>query len=57
MGVTVTGLEPELQPIANYLIPHIISHKQDAHDMHLQVNCYVFMIFIFNFIIIFLPLF
>ncbi|CAL9043701.1 unnamed protein product [Musa banksii] len=37
MGVTVTGLEPELQPIANYLIPHIISHKQDAHDMHLQL--------------------
>ncbi|URE08031.1 hypothetical protein MUK42_34778 [Musa troglodytarum] len=38
MGVTVTGLEPELQPIANYLIPHIISHKQDAHDMHLQTD-------------------
>ncbi|KAJ8505417.1 hypothetical protein OPV22_006303 [Ensete ventricosum] len=37
MGVTVTGLEPELQPIANYLIPHIISHKQDGHDMHLQL--------------------
>lgn len=38
IGVPVTGLEPEFQPVVSYLLPHIISHKQDAHDMHLQVN-------------------
>ncbi|KAL8155208.1 hypothetical protein AgCh_000550 [Apium graveolens] len=37
VGVPVTGLEPEFQPVANYLLPHIISHKQDGHDMHLQL--------------------
>ncbi|CAK9144815.1 unnamed protein product [Ilex paraguariensis] len=37
MGVSVSGLEPEFQPVVNYLLPHIISHKQDAHDMHLQL--------------------
>ncbi|XP_019701444.1 uncharacterized protein [Elaeis guineensis] len=37
LGVTVAGLEPEFQPVINYLLPQIISHKQDAHDMHLQL--------------------
>ncbi|CAI9764942.1 unnamed protein product [Fraxinus pennsylvanica] len=37
IGVPVTGLEPEFQSVASYLIPHIISHKQDARDMHLQL--------------------
>lgn len=37
IGVSVTGLEPEFQPVVTYLLPHIISHKQDAHDMHLQL--------------------
>ncbi|MQM04809.1 hypothetical protein Taro_037608 [Colocasia esculenta] len=37
IGVTVKGLEPEFQPVINYLLPHIMSHKQDAHDMHLQL--------------------
>ncbi|KAK3015424.1 hypothetical protein RJ639_006542 [Escallonia herrerae] len=37
IGVTVTGLEPEFQPVVNYLLPYIISHKKDAHDMHLQL--------------------
>ncbi|MCD7446893.1 hypothetical protein HAX54_018864 [Datura stramonium] len=37
IGITVTGLEPEFQPIVNYLLPHIISSKQDANDMHLQL--------------------
>ncbi|KAK1324320.1 hypothetical protein QJS10_CPA01g03048 [Acorus calamus] len=37
IGVSVAGLEPELQPVVNYLLPHIISHKQEAHDMHLQL--------------------
>ncbi|KAL1802510.1 hypothetical protein ACET3Z_031157 [Daucus carota] len=37
IGVPVTGLEPEFQPVVSYLLPHIISHKQDAHDMHLQL--------------------
>ncbi|XP_006359177.1 uncharacterized protein [Solanum tuberosum] len=37
IGITVTGLEPEFQPIVNYLLPHIISSKQDDNDMHLQL--------------------
>ncbi|GLT36455.1 hypothetical protein SLA2020_108300 [Shorea laevis] len=37
IGVSVTGLEPEFQPVVNQLLPHIISHKQDAHDLHLQL--------------------
>lgn len=38
IGITVTGLESEFQPIFNYLLPHIISSKQDDNDMHLQVE-------------------
>ena len=34
----MAGLEPEFQPVVNYLLPHIISHKHETHDMHLQVN-------------------
>ncbi|ONK73734.1 uncharacterized protein A4U43_C04F34700 [Asparagus officinalis] len=37
IGVPVKGLEPEFQPVVNYLLPDIISHKQEAHDMHLQL--------------------
>ncbi|XP_075094967.1 uncharacterized protein LOC107818245 isoform X5 [Nicotiana tabacum] len=37
IGITVTGLESEFQPIFNYLLPHIISSKQDDNDMHLQL--------------------
>ncbi|XP_059277987.1 uncharacterized protein LOC132032392 isoform X3 [Lycium ferocissimum] len=37
IGITVTGLEPEFQPIVNYLLPQIISSKQDDNDMHLQL--------------------
>ncbi|KAI4356168.1 hypothetical protein L6164_000211 [Bauhinia variegata] len=37
IGVPVVGLEPEFQPVVNHLLPHIISHKQDPHDMHLQL--------------------
>ncbi|XP_054784251.1 uncharacterized protein LOC129291108 isoform X2 [Prosopis cineraria] len=37
IGASVSGLEPEFQPVVNYLLPHIISHKQDPHDMHLQL--------------------
>ncbi|KAL1547472.1 hypothetical protein AAHA92_23948 [Salvia divinorum] len=37
IGISVPGLEPEFQPVANYLLPYIISHKQDALDMHLQL--------------------
>ncbi|KAF6169537.1 hypothetical protein GIB67_012359 [Kingdonia uniflora] len=36
IGVSVTGLEPEFQPVVNYLLPHIIAHKQDGHNMHLS---------------------
>lgn len=41
IGVSVIGLEPEFQPVVNHLLPHIISHKQDVHDMHLQVDCII----------------
>lgn len=37
IGVSVPGLEAEFQPVANYLLPYIISHKQDAVDTHLQL--------------------
>ncbi|XP_059649038.1 uncharacterized protein LOC132294992 isoform X2 [Cornus florida] len=37
IGVPVAGLEPEFQPVVNHLLPHIVSHKQDAHDLHLQL--------------------
>ncbi|KAL8555562.1 hypothetical protein ACS0TY_003387 [Phlomoides rotata] len=37
IGIPVPGLEPEFQPVAHYLLPHIMSHKQDAVDMHLQL--------------------
>lgn len=37
IGVSVAGLEPEFQPVVNHLLPQILSHKQDAHDMHLQL--------------------
>ncbi|RDY09941.1 hypothetical protein CR513_05608, partial [Mucuna pruriens] len=37
IGVSVAGLEPEFQPVVNYLLPHILSHKQDLHDIHLQL--------------------
>lgn len=37
IGITITGLEPEFQPIVNYLLPHIISSKQEDNDMHLQL--------------------
>ncbi|KAM1229987.1 hypothetical protein ACFX2I_040199 [Malus domestica] len=37
IGVSVAGLEPEFQPVVNHLLPSIISHKQDAQDMHLQL--------------------
>ncbi|KAL6515007.1 hypothetical protein OROGR_020586 [Orobanche gracilis] len=36
-GIPVPGLEPEFQPVANYLLPYIISHKQEAVDLHLQL--------------------
>ncbi|KAH6820390.1 hypothetical protein C2S53_015870 [Perilla frutescens var. hirtella] len=38
IGISVPGLEAEFQPVANYLLPYIISHKQDAVDMHLQAD-------------------
>nr|XP_043623624.1 uncharacterized protein LOC122595343 [Erigeron canadensis] len=37
IGVPVTGLEPEFQPVINHLLPHVISHKQDADDFYLQL--------------------
>ncbi|GFP93919.1 hypothetical protein PHJA_001536200 [Phtheirospermum japonicum] len=37
IGIPVPGLEPEFQPVANHLLPYIISHKEDGVDMHLQL--------------------
>ncbi|KAF5188889.1 Tubulin binding cofactor a [Thalictrum thalictroides] len=37
IGVPVPGLEPEFQPVVNHLLPHILAHKQDAQNMHLQL--------------------
>ncbi|XP_020235831.1 uncharacterized protein LOC109815494 isoform X2 [Cajanus cajan] len=37
IGVPVAGLEPEFQPVVNYLLPQILSHKQDPHDIRLQL--------------------
>lgn len=51
----MAGLEPEFQPVVNYLLPSILSHKQDPHDIHLQVN-YIFLLpfmqFIYSIIIL-----
>lgn len=38
IGISVTGLEPEFQPVVDYLLPHIVSHRQDTSDLHLQVE-------------------
>lgn len=37
IGVPVSGLEPEFHPVVTHLLPNIVSHRQDADDMHLQV--------------------
>lgn len=38
IGVPVSGLEPEFQPVISHLLPQILAHKQDSHDPHLQVH-------------------
>lgn len=37
IGVPVPGLELEFQPVIDYLLPHIVSRKQDTHDIYLQL--------------------
>ncbi|XP_006662117.2 uncharacterized protein LOC102704180 [Oryza brachyantha] len=37
IGIPLPGLEPELQPLVNYLLPQITAHKQSSHNMHLQL--------------------
>ncbi|KAK9120349.1 hypothetical protein Syun_017966 [Stephania yunnanensis] len=37
IGVPIPGLEPEFQPVVNHLLPQIIAHKQDDHNMYLQL--------------------
>uniref|UniRef100_A0A0E0MBA6 DNA-repair protein Xrcc1 N-terminal domain-containing protein n=1 Tax=Oryza punctata TaxID=4537 RepID=A0A0E0MBA6_ORYPU len=37
IGIPVPGLEPELQPLVNYLLPQITAHKQSSHNIHLQL--------------------
>ncbi|XP_020872334.1 uncharacterized protein LOC9306524 isoform X1 [Arabidopsis lyrata subsp. lyrata] len=36
IGISVPGLEPEFQPVVDHLLPHILLHKLDAHDMYLK---------------------
>lgn len=38
IGVPVIGLEPEFQPVISHLLPQIVTHRHDIHDMHLQVH-------------------
>ncbi|KAK9095691.1 hypothetical protein Scep_027160 [Stephania cephalantha] len=38
IGVPIPGLEPEFQPVVNHLLPQIIAHKQDDHNMYLQAD-------------------
>ena len=54
IGISVTGLEPEFQPVVSHLLPQIISNKQDANDMHLQVGHDIHAIYTFSFIPCFL---
>jgi hypothetical protein len=37
MGMVVPGLSAELQPVANYLVPHIVSKVRDPTDTNLQL--------------------
>lgn len=37
IGISVPGLEPEFQPVVNYLLPQIVSHEQDSNGLHLQL--------------------
>ncbi|XP_024538998.1 uncharacterized protein LOC9657804 isoform X1 [Selaginella moellendorffii] len=37
MGIQVPGLEPELQPVVDYLLPRIISHKHELHAVYLKL--------------------
>lgn len=46
----MTSLEPEFQPVVSYLLPQIISNKQDNNDMHLQVGHNIGAIFAFFFV-------
>jgi hypothetical protein len=39
MGVSVPGLEPELQPVVDHFLPQIIARIKEPHDIQLQVFC------------------
>ncbi|KAG9131535.1 hypothetical protein Leryth_025479 [Lithospermum erythrorhizon] len=36
--ISVPCLEPEFLPVVNYLLPHIIAHKQEGLGVHLRTN-------------------
>jgi hypothetical protein len=42
MGISVPGLEPELQPVVDHFLPQIISRIKEPHDMQLQVSIHSF---------------
>ncbi|XP_021735575.1 uncharacterized protein LOC110702196 isoform X2 [Chenopodium quinoa] len=37
VGISVPRLEPEFQPVVNYLLPQITTHEQDSNDLHFQL--------------------
>lgn len=37
MGISVPGLEPELQPVVDYFLPQIISRIKEPYDIQLQL--------------------
>ncbi|XP_049936727.1 uncharacterized protein LOC116265450 isoform X2 [Nymphaea colorata] len=37
IGIPVAGLESEFQPVVDHLLPNIISYKQDANNIYLQL--------------------
>ena len=37
MGIAIPGLRAELQPVADYLLPHVISNLHDPQDTNLQL--------------------
>lgn len=39
MGISVPGLEPELQPVVDHFLPQIIARIKEPHDIQLQVIC------------------
>ncbi|KAH9616367.1 hypothetical protein KSS87_016267 [Heliosperma pusillum] len=37
IGISVPGLEPEFQPVVNYILPQILAHEHGSTGLHLQL--------------------